>query len=81
MTGENYARAERVPATGTHYFVHAEPIFGSPRWRFVISADGATGPVVVTASSGTYTRAEAARAAGVSYAHKMARQLRKDLAR
>lgn len=73
--------SERIPAKGTSYFVHADPVFGSPRWRFVITTDGALGAIVVASSQGTYARAEAARAAGVSYAHKMARQLRKDLAR
>ena len=70
---------ERDAIRGTAYFVHAEPVFGSARWRYVITANGATGPVLVSSSTGTYERAETAKAVGVATAHALAKKLRADL--
>ncbi len=63
------------------YAVRAEPVFGSDRWRWVITSEGATGSVVVASSQGTYANVNAAKLAGGGYARAMVRQLRKDFAK
>ena len=64
---------------GTPYSVSTSPVFGSTRWRFMLTAPGATGPVVSAAPQSTFESEAKARAAGEAYARAMIRQLRKDL--
>ena len=71
----------REPVEGTRYFVHGESVFGTARWRYVITAEGAQGPVVVASGVGTHETQAKAVAAGSAHAHAMVKQLRRDLRR
>lgn len=63
-----------IEVEGTPYGVHAEPVFASPRWRFVVTVPTVGGRRVhVTSSAGTYSTAELAAENGVKYAHALAK--------
>ena len=73
--------SDRERVIGTVYYIRATPVFASSRWRFEITTDGATGPVVVLASQGTYEKPEGAIEVGRRTARTMTDQRRRDLGR